>query len=84
MKVFQLGPKLRKKLTKTFLIELQEGDYLVSNLFPSKDKSAFAEKVSPLFERKKQWKRIVESRVDQRLCHVFKTKREYKAWLKTG
>ena len=47
---------MRNKLTKTFLMELQEGDYLVSNLFPSKDKSAFAEKVSSLSERKNNGK----------------------------
>jgi hypothetical protein len=70
-------PITREKLTKRFLMGLPEGVYLVSNLFIQKDKPEFAENVSLQNERDEQWKRIVEARVNQRLCDVFKTKEDF-------
>lgn len=70
-----------EKLTKRFLMELPEGVYLVSNVYEQKGKPAFAENVSPLPERNKQWERIVEAFANHRLCDVFETKKDYVSWL---
>ena len=70
------------KLTKKFLMRLLEGVYLVSNVYEQKGKPAFAGNVSPLSIREKQWKKTVEAFVNQRLCDVFKSKRDYETWSK--
>ena len=75
-------PIKTKKLTKRFLMELPEGVYLVSNVYEQKGKPAFAEKVTPLSERNKQWQKIVNARANHRLCDVFKTNKDYEAWSK--
>ena len=62
-------------------MSLPEGVYLVSNILKNPMQSSFAEKVAPLKLRKSQWNRIIESNVQQRLCHVFDTEDEYKKWL---
>ena len=85
LKRFVVGKKLelmREKLSKKFLMGLPEGVCLVSNIGWSPDEPEFIEKVSPLSKRDKQWKRIVEAHVDQRLCNVFSTKKDYQAFLK--
>jgi hypothetical protein len=71
----------RHKLTKKYFMSLPEGFYLVSNTFPNPMQPRFAEKVTPLNQREDQWNSIVEAKVQQRLCHVFKTENEYKNWL---
>ena len=76
-------PIKTEKLTKRFLMELPEGVYLVSNVYEQKGKPSFAEKVSPLSERNKQWERILEVWANHRLCEVFKTKKNYENWSKT-
>jgi len=76
-------PIKTEKLTKGFLMELPEGVYLVSNVYEKKGKPAFAEKVSPLSKRNKQWERIVKAWANHRLCDVFKTKKDYEACSKT-
>ena len=75
-------PIKTEKLTKRFLMELPEGVYLVSNVYEQKGKPAFAEKVTPLSERNKQWQKIVNARANHRLCDVYKTKKDYEAWSK--
>lgn len=72
---------MREKLTKKFLMGLPEGLYLVSNTGWSPEEPEFIEKVSPLSKRDEQWKRIIEAHVDQRLCNVFRTKKDYQAFL---
>ncbi len=69
------------KLTKRYLMSLQEGLFLVSNVFPNSMQSAFAEKVAPLNLRNDQWYRIIAAGVDQRLCYIFNTEKEYTKWL---
>ena len=71
----------RHKLTRKYLMGLPEGLFLVSNLGLSPMQSSFAEKVVPLNLRKDQWNRIIEAGVDQRLCHVFESEKEYTKWL---
>jgi hypothetical protein len=70
------------KLTKKFLMELPEGVYLVSNVYEQKGKPAFADNVSLLSQRNKQWERIIKASANQRLCHIFKTRKDYEAWFK--
>ena len=72
----------RGKLTKKFLMGLPDNVFLVSNIFPTRYVSAFAEKITPLAKRIYQWQRIKEASVDQRLCYVFKTKKDFERWLK--
>jgi len=72
-----------ERLTKKFLMQLPEGLYLTSNVYEEKGKPAFAENVSPLSERNKQWKRIVGALANNRLCNVFETKKDYVHWSKT-
>lgn len=64
-------------------MELPEGVYLVSNVYEDKDTPAYADEISPLFKREEQWRKIVKSHADQRLCDVFKTKKDYIDWFKT-
>ena len=71
----------RHKLTRKYLMSLAEGLYLVSNLMHNSTQSYFTEKVAPLKLRKGQWDRIKNVNADQRLCNVFKSKKEYKKWL---
>jgi hypothetical protein len=71
------------KLTKKYFMELPEGVYLVSNVYEDKDTPAYADLVPPLFKREEQWRKIVKSHADQRLCDVFKTKKDYIDWFKT-
>ncbi len=71
----------RDKLTKKFFMQLPEGLYLVSNLHRTRFQSMFAEEIATLVNREKQWKRIVAVGVSQKLCHVFKTKKDYETWL---
>ena len=73
---------IRGKLTKKFLMDLPDNVFLVSNLFLGRGISAYAEYVAPLSKRNQQWEKIVKASVDQRLCHVFKTKKECEKWLK--
>ena len=68
------------KLTKKFFMGIPEGMYLVSNLIVSPTESVFAEMTSPLSERSEQWERIRNVGVDQRRCHVFRSKLEHERW----
>jgi hypothetical protein len=73
---------IREKLTKNFLMGLPEGLYLVSNTGWSPDQPEFIEEVAPRSGRNEQWKRIVEAHVDQKLCMVFRTRKDYQTFLK--
>lgn len=65
------------KLSKKFLMELDEGLYLVSNVHHTPLQSVFAETVDAINIREPQWRRIVELGANNRLCYVFKTKEDY-------
>ena len=73
----------RANLSKNFLFNLQEGEYIVSNLFWSRNRPVFAEAVSPLDARHEQWRRIVSAKVDQRLCTVFGCKKDADEYLQS-
>jgi hypothetical protein len=71
-----------KKLTKKAFMNLPNNVYLVSNLYWNKDEPVFAEYVVPFPRREQQWKKITDFSVDQRMCHVFKTKKDHERWLR--
>jgi len=71
------GILMSGRLTKKFLMQAPTGAYIVSNLCDNKKKPLFAEKVSALAKREMQWKKIVQTSVDQRQCYVYKTKKDY-------
>ena len=73
---------IRSKLTKKVFMELPENVYIASNTFKQKGISLYEDKVAPVSKRDIQWKKIVKASADQRMCHVFKTKADYKKWLK--
>jgi hypothetical protein len=63
------------KLTKAFLIAAPAGDYLTSNCgFPP----IFAESVSSSMQaRLDQWKRIVATHANGRLCYIYASRQQY-------
>jgi hypothetical protein len=70
----------RGKLTKRFLMKLSSGAYIMSNLYFKKGVSVYAAWVTPLLQREKQWKAIVDLAVDQKLCYVFENKEAAEKW----
>ena len=73
---------IRKKLTKTLLMRLPAGVFLVSNCYrpmgPNTVTPVFAEMVSPLDDRKDQWQRIKDTGANGRICEVHKDPESYK------
>lgn len=69
----------RGKLTTKLFMNLQRGA-LMSNVCFKKGVPVYASWVTPLLQREKQWKAIVDLAVDQRLCYVFKNKEAAKKW----
>lgn len=57
---------MKGKLTKKFFIQLDEGTFIMSNIFDENRKPVYAEYISPLSEREAQWKHIIEVSADQR------------------
>lgn len=74
-------PLIIAKLTKKFFMQLPEGLYLVSNLYPNPMQSLFEEEISPSTVRDQQWKKIVLAGVHQRFCCIYQNREEYVAWL---
>jgi len=60
-----------KRLTKRFLMSLEEGEFLVGNVCDHHCRPAFAENVAPRPEREKQWERIKKLGADGRVCELF-------------
>jgi hypothetical protein len=72
----------QSKLTKRFFLwGLNHGSYIVSNTFFQKGVPVYAGKVSTLHKRERQWRGIVAASADQRLCYIFKTKKDAQKWL---
>ena len=70
------------KLTKTFLMGLAEGVYLISNVCERSGMPSFGEKLKPVDQRQDQWLRIKKAGVDNQLCRVFDTKADCEEWKK--
>jgi hypothetical protein len=73
--------KMRGRLTKKFFLQVPTGLYLVSNC-STFDRPIFEEKILHNKNREDQWKRILKSEADQRLCYIFKNKKDHENWLK--
>ena len=73
---------IRQKLTKTLLMRLPTGVFLVSNcqrsIGPNTVTPAYAGKVVPLDDREWQWQQIKNCGADGRTCEVHTTSEEYK------
>ena len=68
------------KLTKKFLMELEEGQYLISSIQHDIYNPLFSEAVFPVDKREGQWKRIVKLQVNNRLCEVFQSKKSFEEY----
>jgi len=78
------GNPMSVKLTKKIFMAAPAGGLLVSNCMHSPTKSIFEEVVATtLADKEKQWERIVSAGASQRLCRIFASQDEYKAWLST-
>jgi hypothetical protein len=72
------------KLSKSIYLSIPPGDFLASNVMRSRSEPIFAEVVaSSQPDRELQWGRIVSVGANQRKFHVFRTQKDYKAWLAT-
>jgi hypothetical protein len=76
------APLKSGKLTKKFLMGIEEGLFLVSNIGHTPLQPVLAEKVAPINNREYQWARIIEVGANNRLCHVFKSKVDYENYFK--
>lgn len=58
-------------------MSLPEGLYLVSGVGDAPGQPAFGETVSAIMEREAQWQRILNARINNRLCDVFQSSANY-------
>jgi len=70
------------KLTKKALMAFPERAYLASNCMQTNWVSIYEETILPMLIRHVQWRHIVFSGADSRMCRVFGSKLEYQQWLK--
>lgn len=70
------------KLTKKALMTFPAGAYLASNCMQTNLVSIFEETILPMLIRHVQWRLIVFSGANSRMCRVFGSKLEYQKWLK--
>ena len=71
----------RGRLTKKFLMELSTNTYLISNVGYAMDEPIYQGKVVAKSKRENQWNEFKKVGVNNRLCHIFQTKSDYKKWL---
>ena len=79
--VWKNQPLFGGKLKRSFLMQLEEGNFLSSGKYSISGKPSYAEEVSPLPERQMQWERIVQVSADRRNCLVFRERESYEGWL---
>ena len=69
-------------LSKRMFFSMPTGGLLVSNCLHSPTRSIFEEIVEPAgLARERQWQRIVLAGASQRLCRVFRSRKDYQRWL---
>ena len=77
-------PVASGKLTRRFLLSLEEGLYVVSNVYDGTTrqtaKPAFAEPVAPAEDREAQWQRIKAAYADGRNSDVFRSAEHHIEW----
>jgi hypothetical protein len=74
------APLKDEKLSKRLLMGLPNGVFIVSGIGESPWEPTFAEDAAPIDQREEQWQRIVQARVNHRMCMVFKDRSDYKSW----
>jgi hypothetical protein len=67
---------IREKLTKSLLLSLPSGAFIVSNCFRP-PQSVFSEQLGRPETRIGAWQRAVEARADGRLCQVVWTQSDF-------
>jgi|GEM_PF-3583768 len=72
-------PIATQALTRKFFFSLPAGHYLASNIMDAPGQPIFAQTVQPAEQRAAQWQDIVAARANGRLCHVFKSPRDFMA-----
>ena len=71
------------QLSKSFFMSLEEGVFLISNTGKDKYTPYFAEYVVAIDKREAQWQRIKDAKADQRKCHIFSNKKDFKKWARS-
>lgn len=74
-------PLMNFRLSKTCFMDLLEGLFLISNQLNDQHLPVFYDFIAPKGLRGEQWKRIVLSCADNRMCYVFRSSDECIAWL---
>ncbi len=81
-----MKPVISGKLTKQFLLSLEMGLYIVSNVHDQVESGrhvpCFREEVMIAEARDEQWERIKSAHANGRLCDVFACKSDYEAYRK--
>lgn len=76
-----------RKLTRRFLLSLQTGQYIVSNVYEQdergRNRPAFRESVAPAESRDAQWKKIKSAYADGRQCAVLASESDYEEFAKS-
>ena len=70
---------LINSLSRSFLMSLPEGAFLVSNVYWCLGMPMFAESVAAPVERHQQWIRIRDAGVARCQCFVYQSQQEYEA-----
>jgi hypothetical protein len=70
----------RERLTKRMLFELEEGQYLTSNMFHGDYEPVFHEEITAASERAAQWHRAKLAGVTGVTVNVFASRADYEAW----
>lgn len=74
-------PVLEGNLTKKFLMQLEVGLYLMSNIGDKYRCPIYEGAIVAPNLRDMQWEKIKQVGAANRLCRVFKTKSEYVRWV---
>ena len=69
--------KENKNLSKKYLMNLDEGLFVISGMGHSPTSPIFAEEVTPINEREAQWDRIKKTATNNRKCMIFRDKNDY-------
>ena len=72
---------LQGKLTKSFLMQLTMGNYVMSNIIDKYRCPIYDGEVVPQDIRDMQWEKIKQVGAEDRLCRVFKSKSDYVRWV---
>lgn len=72
---------LQGKLTKSFLMQLSTGYYVMSNITDKYRCPIYEGRIVAPDIRDMQWEKIKQIGAGDRLCRVFKSKSDYVRWV---